>query len=79
MTMKLSNIKLEHYYNSQSLDYYILYYLDTKLGVFTLAKDPDVDKFVFNPVSDYYTLDESEAILWATHKLKDDKIMRSDK
>lgn len=78
-TVKLSNIKLEHYYNSESLDYYILYYSDVKLGTFTLSEDQNMKEFIFNPVSDYYTLDEAEAILWATHKLKDDKIMRSDK
>lgn len=78
MTMNLNNIELKHYYNSESLDCYILYYSDVKLGTFTLSEDQNMKEFIFNPTSDYYSLDEAEAILWATHKLKEDNTMESE-
>lgn len=74
----MSNIELRHYYNSQSLDFYVLYYSDVKLGTFTLAEGSYMGKFVFNPVSDCYTLDEAEAILWAIDSLKEDKYIGSE-
>lgn len=79
MIINLNNVELKHYYNSESLDYYILYYSDVKLGTFTLSEDQNMKEFIFNPTSDYYSLDEAEAILWATHKLKEDKGMRNNK
>lgn len=78
MTMNLNNIELKHYYNSESLDCYILYYSDVKLGTFTPSEDQNMKEFIFNQTSDYYSLDEAEAILWAIHKLKEDNTMVSE-